>query len=64
MESRSFPEISCTLCGKPLDLETDLCADEKGKAIHEECYVKRLFAASKGHRGPYLSHSDWARRAS
>jgi hypothetical protein len=44
MGSRPFPEISCMLCSEPVNLQTDLCADEKGKAIHEECYVNRLLA--------------------
>jgi len=39
MGSRPSLEISCTLCSKPVDLRTDLCADENGKAIHEDCYV-------------------------
>jgi hypothetical protein len=25
-----------------MDLQVDLCADENGMAIHEECYVKRI----------------------
>ncbi len=37
-----FPEIPCTICSKPLDLRVDLSADEKGKAVHEECYVQRI----------------------
>jgi hypothetical protein len=37
--ARPFPEIPCALCSKPLDLQTDLCADENGKAVHEDCYV-------------------------
>jgi hypothetical protein len=45
MGSRSFPEISCIICSKPLDLSVDLCVDEYGKAVHTECYVKRLTAA-------------------
>jgi len=45
MESRPFPLIPCAVCSKPIDLQTDLCADEIGKAIHEECYVSRLLAA-------------------
>jgi hypothetical protein len=36
------PEISCALCAKPIDLQVDLSADENGKAVHEDCYVKRL----------------------
>jgi hypothetical protein len=44
MGSRSFLEISCIICSKPLDLSHDLSADEYGKAVHTECYVKRLTA--------------------
>ncbi len=42
MDSRSSPEMSCALCNKPVDLHADLCADENGKAIHEDCYVKHI----------------------
>lgn len=45
MSGRSFPEISCIICSKPLDLSRDLSADEYGKAVHTECYVNRLIAA-------------------
>jgi hypothetical protein len=50
MGSRSFPEISCIICSKPLDLSVDLCTDEYGKAVHTECYVKRL-TAGQSHQG-------------
>ena len=46
MASRPFPEISCALCSKPVDLLIDLSADESGKAVHEECYVTRLTSSS------------------
>jgi hypothetical protein len=46
MGSRPFPEISCALCSNPVDLLIDLSADENGKAVHEECYVKRLTSSS------------------
>jgi hypothetical protein len=46
MGSRPFPEISCTLCSKPVDLRIDLYADENGKAVHEDCYVKRITRSS------------------
>jgi hypothetical protein len=42
MGGHPFPEISCVFCNKTLNLQVDLCADENGKAIHEECYLKRL----------------------
>ncbi|MGB8987234.1 MAG: hypothetical protein WCC37_11570 [Candidatus Sulfotelmatobacter sp.] len=42
MGGHPFPEIPCILCNKAVDLSADLFADENGKAVHEECYVKRL----------------------
>ena len=42
MSGYSLPAILCTICAKPLNLVIDLCADENGKAVHEECYVKRI----------------------
>ena len=38
----SFRAITCAICVKPLNLRADLFADENGKAVHEECYVKRI----------------------
>jgi hypothetical protein len=48
MKSRAFPEIPCLICSKPVDLSTDLSADENGKAIHTECYVKRITTPQDG----------------
>jgi hypothetical protein len=47
MGSRPFPEISCTLCSKPVDLRIDLYADENGRAVHKKCYINinRLISA-------------------
>jgi len=42
MGNRTSLEISCILCSKPVDLRTDLCADENGKATHEDCYVAHV----------------------
>ena len=42
MGGPSFTEIPCTLCGETVDLTVDLCADENGVAIHEDCYVKHV----------------------
>jgi len=42
MGSSSFPKIFCILCSSPVDLRVDLCADENGKAVHEECYIKKI----------------------
>lgn len=42
MGGHPFQEIPCTLCAKPVDLQTDLYADENGKAVHEDCYIKHI----------------------
>jgi hypothetical protein len=54
MGGHPLPEILCTSCGKPVDLTSDLCADEEGKAVHEDCYVTRVTSSrsnpSQSHR--------------
>ena len=42
MGGHPFPDIPCQLCRKPVDLSADLSADENGKAVHHECYVKHI----------------------
>jgi hypothetical protein len=42
MGGHPFPEIPCILCSKPVDLQANLCADENGKPVHEDCYVSRV----------------------
>ena len=42
MGGHPFPEIPCKMCGKPVDLTVDLSADENGKAVHDDCYVKHI----------------------
>jgi hypothetical protein len=42
MGGHPLPEISCTICNKPVDLTVDLFADENGKSVHEDCYVKHI----------------------
>jgi hypothetical protein len=42
MGGHTFPKIPCSVCAKPVDLSVDLCADEKGKAVHADCYVKQI----------------------
>jgi len=37
-----FREIPCKICARPVDLTVDLHADEHGKAVHEDCYVKHI----------------------
>jgi hypothetical protein len=36
------PEFLCALCNKSLDLTTDVNTDEAGKAVHEDCYVRKI----------------------
>jgi len=45
MAGDSYPEISCTICSKPVDLRIDLYADENGGAVHKKCYINRLISA-------------------
>ena len=45
MSSRAFPGILCVICRKPVDLQTDLYADESGKAVHADCYTQRIISA-------------------
>ena len=40
MGGHPFQAIPCNICSKPVDLSVDLYADENGKAVHEDCYVK------------------------
>jgi hypothetical protein len=47
MGGHPFPEIPCTICAKPLDLTVDLYADEHGKALHEDCYVKHIASSRR-----------------
>ncbi len=42
MGGHPFPEISCAICTRSVDLKVDLNADENGKSVHEECYVKHI----------------------
>ena len=42
MGSHARPEIRCIFCNGPIDLQTDLNANENGKAIHEDCYSRSI----------------------
>jgi hypothetical protein len=46
MGGHPFPETPCILCSNPVNLISDLSADENGKAVHEECYLKRVTSSS------------------
>jgi len=56
MGSRLSPEIRCVLCSNPVDLGMDLCADENGKAVHEECYVQRITSSSSNPGGAMIGN--------
>ena len=47
MGGHPFQEIPCKLCAKPVDLTVDLSADENGKAVHEDCYVKHVASSRR-----------------
>jgi hypothetical protein len=51
-----LPEITCAICAKLLNLRIDLSADENGKDVHEECYVKGITPPRS--RPPIASMSD------
>jgi hypothetical protein len=38
---RKLRLTKCSICNKPVTLETALI-DQDGKAVHEDCYVRRL----------------------
>jgi hypothetical protein len=47
MGGHTFPEIPCKICAKPVDLTGDLYADENGKPVHEDCYVKHVTSSRR-----------------
>jgi len=52
MSGHTLPEISCNVCGKPIDLAVDLYADENGKIVHQSCYVKYITSSCNNPRPP------------
>jgi hypothetical protein len=45
--------ITCALCHQPINLDRDRYADEDGKIVHEECYVKRLMSSPQDPPNPH-----------
>jgi hypothetical protein len=41
MGGQPFSGILCIICAEAVDLTVDLVADENGKAMHQDCYVRR-----------------------
>jgi hypothetical protein len=53
----SHQSLVCTVCTMPISLETSK-TDENGKAVHEECYVRKTI--SQFRRGGQIQLlSDW-----
>jgi hypothetical protein len=48
MGGHPFLEILCTICANPVNLQTDLTADENGKAVHTACYIGQIISACNG----------------
>jgi hypothetical protein len=39
----SQPAVICCICAEPISLETTR-TDERGKAVHEHCYVRKTIS--------------------
>ena len=42
MAGGTFPETQCFICAQPVSKENDLSCDEKGNAVHWDCFFKRI----------------------
>lgn len=51
------PAIACSICNRFIPLETSN-TDERGNAVHEECYVHKTIAKFRTATALYLSE-DW-----
>jgi hypothetical protein len=47
MGGHPLQETPCIICAKRVDLRVDLSADENGKAVHEDCYVKHIMSSRR-----------------
>jgi hypothetical protein len=41
MASAPINNVNCSICGKEVPLQ-DCKTDEQGRAVHEECYARRI----------------------
>jgi hypothetical protein len=56
-QDASQSSLVCTVCTRPISLETSN-TDENGKAVHEECYVGKTIAQFR--RGGQIHFlADW-----
>jgi hypothetical protein len=46
--------LTCAVCDQPTDLTRDLTTDERGRAVHQQCYDERLLS-SLGRWGKQLN---------
>jgi hypothetical protein len=46
MNYREVPHL-CSICNLSIHLELDRCTDEKGKAVHEICYLRKVVSIQK-----------------
>jgi hypothetical protein len=53
----SRPKLVCCICSKPVALEVSK-TDERGNAVHEECYVRKTISKFKRDDSLRLS-DDW-----
>ena len=53
MAGRTPQEITCQICNEPIVLERDKYTDEHGKAVHENCYIRRLVSAQNDPPDPH-----------
>jgi hypothetical protein len=49
MGDHPFQETPCKICAEPVVLTVELSADENGKAVHEDCYVKQVTSSRRNH---------------
>jgi hypothetical protein len=49
--------VACCICSEPVPLETCL-TDACGKAVHEECYVRKTISRRRAVNATHLSE-DW-----
>jgi hypothetical protein len=39
---KNSPVLRCAICGQPVSLTEDRSADERGKPVHENCYLDKI----------------------
>lgn len=50
---RSGNPLTCSVCHNLVALEArDICSDENGQIVHEDCYVQRVITSSKTPASP------------